>query len=269
MTPLLSVRDLTIAYARKGESVTALNGISFDLAPQERLAFIGESGSGKSTLALTLGNLLPAGTQQSGTVTWPGFDGSPQNGKDIGFVFQDPFGSLDPVWRVGDQIAEIARTHLNLTPTSAKHRALDLIGRVALPDPAAIAIAYPHQLSGGQRQRIAIACAIAARPRLLIADEPTSALDTMVQAEIAALILDLVRVEQLSLIFITHDIALASNICGRIAVLRNGLMVEIGPSHEIVSDPNQQYTRELIGAHVGLDWPARTNRSDTRQVSGQ
>ncbi len=254
MNPLLTVRDLGVRYRRDGETVDALVGLSFDLGQGERLAVIGESGSGKSTLALALGNLQPPGSTVTGQISWPALDGrQPRNGRDIGFVFQDPSGSLDPVMRVGDQIAEILRANLDMQRYAAKARALELIDRVALPDPTAIAAAYPHQLSGGQRQRIAIACAIAAKPKLLIADEATSALDTVVQAEIVRLIETLVREDGLSLIFITHDIALASTIGDRIAVLRHGRLVEIGSAARIVSRPTQDYTRQLVRSHIALD----------------
>lgn len=257
MNPLLSIRDLGVRYRRGGETIEALDGISLDLAPGERLAIIGESGSGKSTLALALGGLLPPGSSVTGHVSWPTLGDLPRNGKDIGFVFQDPSGSLDPVMRVGDQIAEILRANLGLRGAAANARALDLIDRVALPDPTAIAAGYPHQLSGGQKQRIAIACAIAAQPKLLIADEATSALDTIVQAEIVALIESLVRDDDLAMIFITHDIALAASISDRIAVLRHGRVVEIGAAVKIVSHPTQSYTRQLLAAHIGLEAPLR------------
>ena len=169
-------------------TAAALDGISLDLGEGERLAVIGESGSGKSTLALAIAGLLPSTAHVSGQIEWPGLGRQPVSGRDIGFVFQDPGASLDPVMQVGAQIAEVVRAHLGFGRGAAHDKAVELIGRVQLPDPATLASAYPHQLSGGQRQRIAIAAAIAAGPKLLIADEPTSALDTIVQAEIVALI---------------------------------------------------------------------------------
>ena len=220
MTALLSIRDLCVRYAN-GDA-TALDGVSFDLAAGERLAVIGESGSGKSTLALAIAGLLPPSAQISGQIEWPGLGRPPASGCDIGFVFQDPGASLDPVMRVGSQIAEVVRAHRGVGRSAAHEIAVELLGRVRLPDPAQLAAAYPHQLSGGQRQRIAIAAAIAACPKLLIADEPTSALDTIVQAEIVALIDGLVKVDAMSLVFISHDIALASGIADRIAVFRQG-----------------------------------------------
>ena len=253
MTPLLSVRGLSVQYRHGNETVEALNDVSFDLAPGERLAIIGESGSGKSTLALALGGLLPVGSTVSGQILWPALGRQPSNGSDIGFVFQDPSGSLDPLMQVGDQIVEVLRANQHMRGADAKTRALQLIDRVALPEAAVIAASYPHQLSGGQRQRVAIACAIAAGPKFLIADEATSALDTVIQAEIMRLIEKLVREEGLALIFITHDIALASSIGERIVVLHEGRMIEMGRPETIISHPVQNYTRRLVSSYIALD----------------
>lgn len=246
MTPRLSIRALSVRYP--GAATPALDGVSLELGEGERLAVIGESGSGKSTLALAIAGLLPARATVSDRIGWPGFDGQPVNGRDIGFVFQDPSASLDPVMRVGQQIAEVVHTHSQVGWREAHVTAIDLIDRVRLPEPARLAEAFPHQLSGGQKQRIAIAAAIAARPKLLIADEPTSALDTIVQAEIVTLIDRLVKEDGMSLIFISHDIALASEIADRIAVFRAGRMVEIGRTEDILVRPKEPYTRALVEA---------------------
>ena len=177
----------------------------------------------------------------------------PLPGRDIGFVFQDPSASLDPVMAVGKQIAEVARTHLGLDWPQAYARAKHLLERVRLPDPASAIRAFPHQLSGGQKQRVAIAAAIAAGPKLLIADEATSALDTIVQAEIVALIRQLVIEDGMTLLFISHDIALAAELAERIAVFRHGEVIEIGSTEQIVNAPRHAYTRSLLDAHLGLD----------------
>ncbi|TIL65730.1 MAG: ABC transporter ATP-binding protein [Mesorhizobium sp.] len=174
-------------------------------------------------------------------------------GRDIGFVFQDPSSSLDPVMPVGKQIAEVARTHLKLTWAQAFAKAKTLLERVRLPDPDTSMRAYPHQLSGGQKQRVAIAAAIAAGPKLLIADEATSALDTIVQAEIVSLIRRLVAEDGMTLLFINHDIALAAELAERIAVFRHGELLELGTTAEIVNAPRHAYTRALLDAHLGLD----------------
>ncbi|MBN9242162.1 MAG: ABC transporter ATP-binding protein [Mesorhizobium sp.] len=248
--PLVALRGLTVAY---GDDALALSAIDLDIRAGERLALIGESGSGKSTLALAVAGLLPASAKSAGTIVWGG--APPLGGRDIGFVFQNPAGSLDPVMAVGRQVAEVARTHLGLSWTDALARARDLFGRVGLPDPDTLVHAYPHQLSGGQKQRVTIAAAIAARPKLLIADEATSALDTIVQAEIVALIRRLVAEDGMTLLFVSHDIALAAELADRIAVLRNGKLLELGSTRQVIGRPQDPYTQSLVVAHISLDSP--------------
>ncbi|TPI17297.1 ABC transporter ATP-binding protein [Mesorhizobium sp. B4-1-3] len=248
--------------------MAALKGVSLDVLAGERLAIIGESGSGKSTLALAVAGLLPQSAVIGGTIGWPipksqtshSFappsrprDAIPLLGRDIGFVFQDPSSSLDPVMPVGKQIAEVVRTHLKLSWRDSYTKAKTLLQRVRLPDPDSALHTYPHQLSGGQKQRVAIAAAIAAAPKILIADEATSALDTIVQAEIVALIRRLVAEDGMTLIFISHDIALAASLADRIAVLRHGELIELGETHQIIEAPRHTYTRALLEAHLGLD----------------
>ncbi|MBZ9959488.1 ABC transporter ATP-binding protein [Mesorhizobium sp. BR1-1-14] len=269
MTALASIRNLAVTYRRDDGEVLALRDISLDIMAGERLAIIGESGSGKSTLALAIAGLLPASARIDGRIDWvlrPSMLGAkaerrpshflekaPLLGRDIGVIFQDPSASLDPVMTVGKQIAEVSRTHLGLTWPQAYAKAKDLFERVRLPDPDSALRAYPHQLSGGQKQRVAIAAAIAAGPRLLIADEATSALDTIVQAEIVALIRRLVEEDGMTLLFISHDIALAAELADRIAVFRHGELIELGATQQIVSAPTEAYTRALLEAHIGLD----------------
>jgi peptide/nickel transport system ATP-binding protein len=252
MTPLLTVQGLDIAY---GSGQRVVDGVDFAIAPGERLALIGESGSGKSTLALALAGLLPADAVISGRMVWPALRTAPRNGRDIGFVFQDAGASFDPVMTVGRQVAEVAETQLGLSRKAALARAAQLFERVRLPDPPTLLHAYPHQLSGGQRQRVGIAAAIVAEPAVLIADEPTSALDTIVQAEIMKLLEDLVLTAGMSLLFITHDIALAARHCERIAVMRQGRIVESGTASQIVGRPSTDYTRQLLAACLTLDSP--------------
>lgn len=248
--PLVSIRNLSVSYRRE---TTSLGNLDLDIAAGERLAIIGESGSGKSTLALAIAGLLPPAATVRGAILWSGQAQLPRGGRDIGFVFQDASASLDPVMTVGRQIAEVARAHLGLGWTQAQNRALDLLRRVKLPDPATALHAYPHQLSGGQRQRVAIAAAIAAGPRLLIADEATSALDTIVQADIVALIRQLVAEDGMALLFVSHDIALAAELADRIAVFRHGEMVELGTADAVIRTPRHAYTKKLLDAHIGLD----------------
>jgi len=261
VSALASIRDLTVTYRRDGNAVAALRNISLDIVAGERLAIIGESGSGKSTLALAIAGLLPASSAVAGRIEWSGLGRTPLLGRDIGFVFQDPSASLDPVMTIGKQIAEVARTHLGLTWSQAYAKAKTLLERVRLPDPDSALHAFPHQLSGGQKQRVAIAAAIAAGPKLLIADEATSALDTIVQAEIVALIRRLVAEDGMTLLFISHDIALAAELAERIAVFRHGQLVELGATAQIVDAPTQAYTRTLLDAHIGLDAAPLLNRA--------
>ncbi|MEZ2332417.1 ABC transporter ATP-binding protein [Mesorhizobium sp. RCC_202] len=268
MTALLSIRDLAVRYRRDGVEVTALKGVSLDVEGSERLAIIGESGSGKSTLALAVAGLLPGSAGIDGRIEWflPADAGAkaPHLGRDIGFVFQDPSSSLDPIMPVGKQIAEVVRTHLGLGWRDAYARAKTLLKRVHLPNPDAILHAYPHQLSGGQKQRVAIAAAIVAGPRLLIADEATSALDTIVQAEIVTLIRQLVAEDGMTLLFISHDIALAATLADRIAVLRHGELVEFGETRQVIEAPRHAYTRALLDAYLGLDAQPLLDRQGTR-----
>ena len=261
MSALASIRDLTVTYRRDGNAVAALRNISLDIVAGERLAVIGESGSGKSTLALAIAGLLPASSAGGGRTEWSGLGRPPLLGRDIGFVFQDPAASLDPVMTIGKQIAEVARTHLGLTWSQAYAKAKTLLERVRLPDPDSALHAFPHQLSGGQKQRVAIAAAIAAGPKLLIADEATSALDTIVQAEIVALIRRLVAEDGMTLLFISHDIALAAELAERIAVFRHGQLIELGATERIIGAPTQAYTRALLDAHIGLDAEPLLSRS--------
>ncbi|MBC8719532.1 ABC transporter ATP-binding protein [Ochrobactrum sp. Marseille-Q0166] len=242
MSVLAYIENLGVCYG----SDTALNNLDLDIEAGETLAIIGESGSGKSTLALALAGLLPANARVSGAIQWP--NGKPKPGRDVGFVFQDPVSSFDPLMRVGAQLVETIRAHQNIDRHAAKDKALKLLARVQIAEPDLSFVRYPHQFSGGQKQRIAIALAIAANPNLLIADEPTSALDTIVQQEIVALLRALVQADGMTLIFITHDIALASNLADRIAVFRHGELVESGLAREIITNPQSDYTKALIAA---------------------
>ena len=253
MTTLLSLADLTVTYRRA--SAPALSGVSLDVEAGEILAIIGESGSGKSTLARAIAGLLPERTTVAGRLDWPGLDGAPRAGRDIGTVFQDPGSSLNPVLSIGEQVGEGARRHLGLGRRAAEAEAVRLLARVHLPEPERLLRAFPHQLSGGQRQRVAIAGAIAARPRLLIADEVTSALDVVVQAAIVDLLIELVRAQNMTLVFVTHDLALASGIADRVAVMAAGRLVELGTAAGVVAAPKAAETAALIAAHIDLATP--------------
>jgi peptide/nickel transport system ATP-binding protein len=246
----LVVEDLTVRYGTQ----QVLHPVSFELKQGERLALIGESGSGKTTLAMAIAGLLPANAKTAGTIRFSALAHEPRAGRDIGVVFQDPDGSLDPMMRVGDQIAEVIVTHLKTSWTEARHRAAELMKQVQIADSQQRLRSYPHEFSGGQKQRIAIAAALAAQPQLLIADEPTSALDTVVQNYVAQLLVGLVRAQGLTMLFVTHDIALASQLADRIAVLYRGELVEIGTAEQVITAPQHDYTKALLATHIGLDW---------------
>ncbi|QND52303.1 ABC transporter ATP-binding protein [Phyllobacterium sp. 628] len=251
--PFLRVDGLSVSYG----GTLALKNVSLELVRGERLALIGESGSGKSTLAMAIAGLLPRQARQSGTIAFPSAPSGLRLGKDIGVVFQDPGGSLDPVMKIGDQIAEVIRAHEDTSWIAARVRAANLLDRVHIPKALSRLNSYPHEFSGGQRQRIALALALAGNPSLIIADELTSALDTVVQRHIVNLLDELVREDGLSLLFVTHDIALASERADQIAVLYRGEFVEAGPAAEVLGKPQHPYTKALIGTHLSLDTPRR------------
>jgi peptide/nickel transport system ATP-binding protein len=253
MTVLARLRGFGVSYKEGENAVAALAEVDLDVFSGEKLAIIGESGSGKSTIALALADLLPSDARLQGVMEWPGQRHRPQPGKDIGFVFQDPGGSLNPVLTIGSQIAEVVEVNLGLNRRAAANAAFDLITRVRLPDPERIARSYPHQLSGGQRQRVAIAASIAGRPSLLIADEATSALDTIVQAEIINLIRSLVDADGMTLVFISHDIALAASLADRIAVFQAGRLVECGLTEDVIRNPSALYTTQLLQAQRAME----------------
>jgi peptide/nickel transport system ATP-binding protein len=249
------LRKFSVTYLQSGEKVPALDEVDLDIIQGERLAIIGESGSGKTTLARALAGLLPDETEVCGDVVWPGRIKPPIAGRDIGYIFQDPASSLNPVLTVGEQIAEGARRHLGLDWKKAYQRAMELLWRVRIPQPEKMLRAFPHQLSGGQRQRVAIAAALSAKPALLIADEATSALDAVVQAQIVGLLDALVGEEGMTLLFITHDIALASGFVDRVTVFKDGRIVECGPVRSVLSAPQSPYTATLIASHRDLSTP--------------
>ncbi|MDT7745494.1 MAG: peptide/nickel transport system ATP-binding protein ddpF, partial [Actinomycetota bacterium] len=261
MTALLQVRGLAVDYRARGRTIPAVRGVDLEVAPGEVVAVVGESGSGKSTFAQAVIGLLPAnGVVRAGSVTLGGdaltgrSDRAMRSvrGARIGLVPQDPTVSLNPVQKIGTQVAEVLRTHRLADRRSAPVRAVELLERAGLPDPAVRAGQYPHELSGGMRQRALIAVAIAADPALLIADEPTSALD----ATVARQILD--RLERLreetgsAMLLITHDLGVAADRADRIVVMSGGQVVEQGPTRTVLDDPAQPYTRALLAAAPGL-----------------
>ncbi|AXV15760.1 ABC transporter ATP-binding protein [Neorhizobium sp. SOG26] len=260
MSTLCEIRDLSVTY--HDQPNPAVGHVTLDIEAGGRLAIIGESGSGKSTLARTLAGLLPPRTRVTGEIQWTGGT-PPRPGRDLGFVFQDPSSSLNPVLTIGEQVAEGARQHLGLGWKQALARTQEMLERVRIAQADRMLRAFPHQLSGGQRQRVAIAAALAAKPKILIADEATSALDVVVQAEIVALLDDLVRDAQMTLIFITHDIALASGFADRVAIFKDGRLVEAGPTASVLAAPAQGYTRTLLQSHLDLTSPPLVEEAAT------
>jgi oligopeptide/dipeptide ABC transporter ATP-binding protein len=250
--PLLRVEKLSVAFRDGSRVFRAVEEISFALADGRRLALLGESGSGKTVTARAIASLLPDEARVTGRVAWPALGRAPVPGRDIGFVFQDPMSSLNPVLTIAEQIGEVIETHLPSSRAQTRARSVDLLRAVGIPDAETRIAGFPHEFSGGQRQRIAIAIAIAANPRVLIADEPTTALDTVVQAEIVDLIRRLTTERQMALVLITHDIALASGMVDDIAILYAGRLVEIGPATHVLRRPQHLYTRGLL--HASLDF---------------
>lgn len=250
-TPLLEVRDLSVTYAGGAQAV---RGVNLTVDAGRKLGIAGESGCGKSTLALALLRLLPARTKVTGEILLNGEDvlamkwGQVRTVRWAGasIVFQGAMHSLNAVHRIGDQIAEPILLHKKATPGGAKKKAGELLEHVGLP--AARANAYPHELSGGQRQRVMIAMALACDPDLIIADEPTTALDVMIQAQILRLIEQLVSQQDLGLIMISHDLAVLSDTCDRLAVMYAGRVVEEGPSAAVFEDAQHPYSKALSGA---------------------
>jgi peptide/nickel transport system ATP-binding protein len=264
----LEVEGLTVEIAGR----RVVDGVSFAVPDGARLGLIGESGSGKSLTALAVLGLLPDGATATGSVRWNGREilGLPDRelaalrGDEIGIVFQEPRTALNPIRTVRRQIAESIRIHEGLSKRDAATRAVAEARRVALPDPQRIVARYPHQLSGGQRQRVAIAMALACRPRLLIADEPTTALDVTIQAEILDLLLSLARDDGMSLVFITHDLAVLSRIATDGVVLEHGRVVEAAPVAQLLSAPASVVTRELLRDATATLWrpEGRTEQPD-------
>jgi oligopeptide/dipeptide ABC transporter ATP-binding protein len=258
--PLLDVRNLNISFSGPGQtSLTAVRDLSFTLAPREVLGLVGESGSGKSLTALALMRLLPPAARATGEILFsngdsrdllqlPDDDMRNLRGLGMAMIFQEPMTALNPVMRVGDQIVEAVRAHTPITRNAAWNRAVEAMNDVAIPDAARRARDYPHQLSGGMRQRIMIAMAIVNRPQLLIADEPTTALDVTIQAQILELLSQLREKFGLAMLFISHDLAVVSQVADRVAVMYVGSLIELGSKPDIFRSAAHPYTRGLLNA---------------------
>lgn len=255
--PLLSVEDLRVEFPTRHGVLTAIDGISFSLREGEVLGVVGESGAGKSlTGAAVIGLLEPPGRIAGGEIRLKGerIDTlSPAalrrvRGKRIGMVFQDPLTSLNPLFTIGDQIIETIMTHLPVSETEARKRAIALLEEVGIPAAAQRLSAYPHQFSGGMRQRVVIALALCAEPELVIADEPTTALDVSVQAQIIHLLQRICRDHRTAVMLITHDMGVIAETADRVAVMYSGRIAEIGPVRDVIANPRHPYTVGLMGA---------------------
>jgi peptide/nickel transport system ATP-binding protein len=255
--PVLSVRRLKVEFPTRRGTLTAVDDVSFDIMPGEVLGVVGESGAGKSlTGAAIIGLIEPPGRIAGGEVRLAGerIDHLAPDalrrirGKRIGMVFQDPLTSLNPLFRIGDQLVETITTHADMPAAQARQRALGLLAEVGLPAPHTRIDAYPHQLSGGMRQRVVLALALAAEPELIIADEPTTALDVSIQAQIIALFRTLCRQRGVAVMLITHDMGMIAETADRVAVMYAGRIVEIGLLHDVIKSPLHPYTQGLIGS---------------------
>jgi oligopeptide transport system ATP-binding protein len=258
--PLLTVSQLTTVFDTPRGAVTAVDAISFEIRAGETLGLVGESGSGKSVTALSIMRLVqPPGRIAGGRLLFKGRDllaldeGSMRaiRGAEISLIFQEPMTALNPVFRVGDQIAEALLVHRRSTRQEAKARAIELLRAVRIPNPEARVAAYPHQLSGGMRQRVMIAIALACQPALVIADEPTTALDVTIQAQILDLLREMRSALGLALLLITHDLGVVAETADRVAVMYAGRIVETGPVREILRNPQHPYTRGLLASIPG------------------
>jgi microcin C transport system ATP-binding protein len=261
--PLLSIRDLSVAFGLRERQVLAVDRVSFDIAKGETLALVGESGSGKSVTALSVMKLLPypPAHHPSGSIRFKGQEllTMPENqlrdvrGNDISIVFQEPMTSLNPLHTIEKQIREILLLHQGMTGEPAHRRIIELLDQVGIPDPASRLGSYPHQLSGGQRQRVMIAMALANEPDLLIADEPTTALDVTVQAQILKLLRDIQTRLGMSMLFITHDLGIVRKIADRVCVMNSGKIVEHGGVERVFTAPEHPYTKALLAAEPKPD----------------
>lgn len=259
---ILQVKDLCVHFRAYSGTVQALRGVSFDLNKGETLALVGESGSGKSVTTKAITRLLPQNAMVlHGSVTYKGADllTVPESemykirGNEISLIFQDPLSALDPVMKIGKQITETLRIKRGMSPSEAKDRAIELMRSVGIPEPEKRYNEYPFQFSGGMRQRIVIAIALSCSPQLLICDEPTTALDVTIQSQILELIGEIQKENDLSVIFITHDLGVVANVADRVCVMYAGKIVETGTVEDIFYDPRHPYTWSLLSSMPSLE----------------
>ncbi|MEW2506766.1 ABC transporter ATP-binding protein [Amycolatopsis sp. NPDC047767] len=259
---LVEIKDLRVEFRLDTGTVTAVDGVSFAVDEGETLAVVGESGSGKTATALSLLRLNPEPPcVYEGEVLLDGRDVLRLSekdlrrirGNDVAMVFQDPMTSLNPVKRVGAQVAEVVRRHSGASRAQAAAAAVEALREAGIPDPERRAAQYPHQLSGGLRQRVMIAMALVGRPRVLVADEPTTALDVTVQAQILELLVELQRRHGMAIVLITHDLGVVAEVADRVVVMRSGRVVETGAVLPVFETPQEEYTRELLRATPKLE----------------
>ena len=270
---LLAVKDLRVEFPTRQGTLVAVDGVSLTIAPGEVLGVVGESGAGKSlTGAAVIGLIDPPGRIGAGEVWLAGrrIDNLPAEGlrrvrgREIGAVFQDPLTSLNPLYTIGRQLTETMTTHLKLSSSAARTRALELLGEVGIPAPKRRFDHYPHQFSGGMRQRVVIALALAANPKLIIADEPTTALDVSIQAQIIALLKRLCREYDTAVMLITHDMGVIAETADRVAVMYAGRIAEIGPVADVIHRPQHPYTQGLMGSIPSIV----AERDELAQIEG-
>jgi oligopeptide/dipeptide ABC transporter ATP-binding protein len=260
---MLDVRDLRVQIAARHGTVRAVDGISLEVASGEALGLVGESGSGKSmTLRAILGVLPPEAKVTAGQILLDGVDLVPLSNSDLNrirgpkmsMIFQEPMSALNPVMRVGNQIAEGPRVHLGYNKAKAAERALELMRRVGIPDPERRFRAFPHEFSGGMRQRVMIAIALSCDPEIILCDEPTTALDVTIQDQILRLLARLCAESGVSLIFVTHDLPVVAQLCQRVAVMYGGQLVETGDVRDVLLDPRHPYTLGLVRSAPDVDY---------------
>ncbi len=260
--PLLEVRNLRVEFPTRRGTLVALNDVSFSIAPGEILGVVGESGAGKSmTGAAIIGLLEPPGRIAHGEILLEGkrIDNLPPErmrrirGRQIGAIFQDPLTTLNPLYTVGRQLTETMQTHLDLSASEARSRAVGWLEMVGIPAAAQRVDSYPHEFSGGMRQRVVIALALCAEPRLVVADEPTTALDVSIQAQVIALLKRLAREKGTSMMLVTHDMGVIAETADRVAVMYAGRVVEVGPVRNVVKSPHHPYSIGLMNSIPPLD----------------
>ena len=260
--PLLQIQNLRTYFHTDEHTVKAVDDLSVEIQEGKTLGIVGESGSGKSVTSLSVMKLLSQTAQiESGSISFLGRDlvrlPEPEmrriRGKEISMIFQEPMTSLNPVFTVGFQVMEALTLHQGISKNEARKRTIQLFEEVGIPEPDQRVDSYPHEMSGGQKQRVMIAMALSCNPKLLIADEPTTALDVTIQAQILDILRELRDRRGMSILFITHDLRVAAQICDRLLVMQNGVVVEAGPTHSVYTQPKHEYTLQLLAAAPGKD----------------